>query len=721
MAFCINHRYAINQLLRIAFSYASDRLRGAWVRDALIAAHRLVRDDVHGLDPTRATALEIVKLMPAYSARETLYKHEWLEQHNNWADTAIHALRLDDDMQYEGMDYDSYTKSLYEKLGRCRLAEHQIAALTAGQREASKLYQQRSFFAADLFCEYGRPDISVQMIGAHLESVPDTIEKQPIRKWLETRRLVYSFEEAITSRRDDKRHDILNRVEELHNREASTTRITVFGHVIEGLHNKRVNDAALPDPVEVIRVRSALVEALVIIADGSRDPGPLESALARFRITIGSLSEGDVVWIFAELVESLTHAVRWTDAVWNAEQDAARHAEAARIRARACRRSFNADDQRLSVLHDAATKLEALENHDIPSRVACDLSAIPLPTRLTDLYRPSDRHRSSVSEPAEDSVPVVAILIRMQGEPVTRPTDVQPGALHQFEVEARVTEWPERADALEITFLSVHPREHLYASGIRFTRDELKQPLEIRVAGTRPPGDPPLKLTAQAAFSVDDSYMNARLAGNTTLEITTFDPDTATPLNMPATARRLKQMMCELSNALPTLDAGVRRDTRLLLEAIARFAHTILDDRLKQSDDVNERRFQQELQYFLQADPQIGARLDKHVGRAGGMTDLVLGNVVLELKVNKRSAISWQTACERYIGQATQYASADDRQVSLLAVLDTSPKRAPAGVMGNEMDWAYPETTSEQDPPFPSLVGVSVVRAGFPNPSDFSR
>lgn len=103
------------------------------------------------------------------------------------------------------------------------------------------------------------------------------------------------------------------------------------------------------------------------------------------------------------------------------------------------------------------------------------------------------------------------------------------------------------------------------------------------------------------------------------------------------------------------------------------------------------------------------------------MTDLLLGDVILELKVEKKSPISLNAACSRHAGQATQYASAGDCQVSLLAVLDVSSKRAPAGVMGNEMDWAYPKTTSGQDPPFPSLVGMFVMRGGFPRPSDLSH
>ena len=480
-----------------------------------------------------------------------------------------------------------------------------------------------------------------------------------------------------------------------------------------------MSGAALPDPVEIIRARSVLVDALDAVARGSRDAGLLESALGGFRSASGSLSEGDIVWVYGELVEALTHAVRWTAAVWSAEPDAARHATAARLRANQA--SSSADDLWPNAVREAAAQLEALEDHEVPARTAARLAAIPLPPRLTDLYRPSDRRRAYVAEPAQGSVPVAAILIRLHGEPVMRPTVVHPGALHNFEVEARVSGWPEEADALEIKFLSVHPRDVLYASDVRFTIDQMVQPLEIRVAGERPAGDPPLELTAYAAFVVNGEPSSVHLAGNTTLEIVTFDPGTAEPLNIPIAARRLQQMMGELNNALPNLDAAVHRDARLLLEALARFAHMVLDDRLALHDDIKEAWFQQELRYFLQADPRIGARLEERVGRAGGETDLLLGDVVLELKVEKKSPISLDAACSRYAGQATQYASAGDCQVSLLAVLDVSSKRAPAGVMGNEMDWDYPETTSGQDPPFPSLVGVFVMRGGFPRPSDLSR
>ena len=326
---------------------------------------------------------------------------------------------------------------------------------------------------------------------------------------------------------------------------------------------RSVRGVALPDPVEVINARNALIESLNAIADGNRDAAPIEAAVAAYRTAAGELPEGDVAWAFAELVEALTHAVRWIDAAWSAQEDANRHATAARLRADRVLAAI--DDQWPSALRDTAQQLATLEDHGVPAQVADRLRAVPVPPRLTELYRPSDQSRFVVPEPAEVSTPGAAILIRQHGEPVMRPTVVQPHALHQFEVEARVTEWPEEADSLEITFLRVHPHNYLHASDVRFTRGALTQPLEIRVAGDRPPDDPPLKLTAKASFLANGEPQPVRLVGNTTLEIVTFDPDTALPADMPTAALRLQQMMNEMTNALPTLASDVRRDARLLL------------------------------------------------------------------------------------------------------------------------------------------------------------
>ena len=210
----VDHRDATVKLLSVASSYARERLREQMVQDALAAVYRLARDDEPWLDHTRAAALGIVKLMPAYNARQALRGHQWLMLHDNWADAAIHALRPDDNPQYEHLG-DRDKEWLLAKLGRSRLAAHQVDALVVGERGAGEHDWRRSLLSADLFSELGRPDLAAGMIESHLDSVPDTIEKQRTRRSMELILHVHGFEEAVASRQHDTRSAILSRVEEL--------------------------------------------------------------------------------------------------------------------------------------------------------------------------------------------------------------------------------------------------------------------------------------------------------------------------------------------------------------------------------------------------------------------------------------------------------------------------------------------------------------------------
>ena len=474
------------------------------------------------------------------------------------------------------------------------------------------------------------------------------------------------------------------------------------------------------DVAAAVSARLELVDALEAIATGSRDADSLESAVSSYKAVTGPPNEDDPVNTFVNILDALIHGVRWAFAARQADDSAERHATACRLRATDVLEQF--DDGWPSGLRAAALHLAELADHTAPSRAALLLSSVPLPPRITNLFRAPDPEQAFLGgDSAPVDIPAVSLLIRYRGEPIMRPSILQPGALNHLYIEARVDEWPDGAEAMEVSFIGIYDLSFLSASAVRFTPDAMGQPLEVHIAGERPAGDPPLELTARVEFLRGGERVQARVVGNTTLQVVTFDLGTATPLNIPTAARRILQMMGEMNNALPNLSAANRSDVRILLEGVLTFGHTVLDDRLGQQEEFSESWFQTQLKSFLQANPQIGARLGEKVGRAGGVTDLVLGNVVLELKVEKTSGITLNDACDRYVEQPTQYASAGDSQVSLLVILDVSPKRAPAGVMGNEVGWAYPKLASGPNPPFPSLVGVVVIRAGFPVPSAFSR
>lgn len=474
------------------------------------------------------------------------------------------------------------------------------------------------------------------------------------------------------------------------------------------------------DVAKAVAARLDLVDALQAVAAGSRDAEGFERAVAAYGTATETPDENDIIGHFVEVLEALAYGVHGADAARQADDSAERQATASRLRAADALE--HVDERWPPGLQAAATELAAAADHAAVARAAARLSTVPLPPRITDLFRgPDQRWRHSADEDSPQVPSPAALLIRLHGEPAMKPSILQPGALNHLEIEARVKEWPQESGLLEVNFIGVQDPNFLSAQSVCFTPGALTQPLEIYIAGERPAGDPPLEITARAEFIKNGKRIPTRLIGNTTLQIVTFDPDTATPHNIPTAARRILEMTHEMDNAIPDISPTDQRDIRLLLEGVLRFSHTVLDDRLGAAERINEAWFQRELKSFLQADSQIGARLEEKTRRAGGETDLVLGNIVQELKLEKTHGVTLDEAITRHASQPVQYASAGDSQVSLLAVLDISPKRAPAGVVGNEVGWAYPAIASGPSPRLPSMVGVTVIRAGYPVPSAFSH
>jgi hypothetical protein len=87
--------------------------------------------------------------------------------------------------------------------------------------------------------------------------------------------------------------------------------------------------------------------------------------------------------------------------------------------------------------------------------------------------------------------------------------------------------------------------------------------------------------------------------------------------------------------------------------------------------------------------PELGGRVAKHAWQGSAPTDLLHGGVVAELKVEKDTPVMLENA-SRYLAQATQYASAGQRQLSILAILDMTPMTAAPGVLANTMDGSSP-------------------------------
>jgi hypothetical protein len=226
----------------------------------------------------------------------------------------------------------------------------------------------------------------------------------------------------------------------------------------------------------------------------------LEVGARDHRALPGGDIRGDSVWAYAELLEALALASQWEPAIRQADANADRFARAVRLRAQDV---LNAKRRTTwpAPLAEAATLLADLATPQPARDAAALLARVALPVRQTELFQPSSQTRAQPESYERGSgPPPAALVIEHRGEPIMRPTPLTPGAMHQLEIEARLATWPDNAEELAVDFLTVHPPEYLYVGPVTFHPDRLRQPLEIRIAGERPPDAPPLQVTARASL-----------------------------------------------------------------------------------------------------------------------------------------------------------------------------------------------------------------------------
>lgn len=101
-------------------------------------------------------------------------------------------------------------------------------------------------------------------------------------------------------------------------------------------------------------------------------------------------------------------------------------------------------------------------------------------------------------------------------------------------------------------------------------------------------------------------------------------------------------------------------------------------------------------------------------------TDVRHDGVTAELKVERARPVTREST-SKYIGQLTQYAAADGTRLSILTILDMSPKLLPIGTPENYLFTLGPQQHGLQNPEAPSIVATLIVNGNMPTPSSWSR
>jgi hypothetical protein len=435
------------------------------------------------------------------------------------------------------------------------------------------------------------------------------------------------------------------------------------------------------------------------------------------------------------------HVLRSEAATFDANiEERNAHSEAAQrtatLLATELRETFEDDDPLVGAL---IALLDKLASH-VPGSSAADnlrgASSLLLP--LPIVMGPRRRTRPDGSgfgdsggqrEPA--GPPVAVALVSLDGHLITGPAVLRGGQVYELSLKVQTDEWPTWAETLDAEFLTHLKPEDVTLPHFTWRKSEHDAAdtetyeqagsavLRFSIAAGRPGIPMMLQLTWRGTVDGKPRAECIDVSGHRELRMRPYDETRDRLTGSPVFDERLLKIYDQLATA--GYDENQLQAFCRLMTSICRAGLSMTwEKRFARGSRVLEREFHDELHSRLLADPELGGRVDRNDPLALGFLDTRHDGITAELKVERRTPVTRESA-PKYMGQPTQYAAADGARLSILAILDMSPKTLPVGTPENYLFTLEPRLHGLTNPEAPSLVVTLVVNGNMPTPSSWSR
>ena len=448
----------------------------------------------------------------------------------------------------------------------------------------------------------------------------------------------------------------------------------------------------------------------------------------------GEEADGVTATVRAGLVgamDALHHLYKWDAGVLSADIGADAHRQAAKRKARIARDALRqgAPKHDNSILAAVLARMvdDALDVDDLED-IRADLLRIPVPLPLIDPARRWRWPRAEESSTSDASKPRCMLLLSMSGTPVVGPIMVDAGRAYDMTIDARVLDWPEWAHSLRVHFIS-----RWQDSAATVLPVELERPAEsddgltratasggVVVQATPTTPQAPLLFQPEAELVGDDGRsLVIPILGYSELALHAFDPSAHALTGAEALDRHVYEVLVD-AGGLDVAESEIREFCELFPVLANEAQKLVANGTFRRGGDVKESEFQ--IRLLEGAQTRLGANnVATGTDVSGGEMDIVYKRgLTAELKVEKNVTAGLHNAA-RYLGQPAQYAAGTGRQLAILCVLDLTESESPTGILANDVGILRPALAGLDDPAYPALIGVIIVRGATKLPSGFSR
>lgn len=469
--------------------------------------------------------------------------------------------------------------------------------------------------------------------------------------------------------------------------------------------------------------RLQTTEALSAIAEGhppAYAPKDLATAMDAVSTTVSSAAAATAFGALASLMRILDALVQWRQAVLAAEMDADRFVRSARERWKLWSNEYGASDATRD-LHEAAAGIKTVSDIDQVATIAQALVAVPLPIGVfahpikPDWVRQQE-HARPEKEPLVD-LTVAFLKFQFDGTPAADVHQMAAREVHDLEIEVRVSRWPDGKHALQLTPVSVEPKSTYDFPSFRFEKPAGDPPFTLRQAGRAalllPQGmhSRPFEFKYTAELLPERGDQPVAIVGHRTLIVDGTDPARYQVCGYPDLDRKLLQLR-DLLRQRSGIAQDETTDALRVLATLANLSGRAVQD-AEFKGDWDEAGFQTYVRAELRRNPTIGVDLDEHAHASGGITDLSLRGVPIELKaIDKR--VTSVDDCAGFLAQTASYAVAKSKHTAVLCVLDASPKAVAPLAPDALLDLRH---HAESD----VTIAVLVIQGNLAKPSALSR
>ena len=464
--------------------------------------------------------------------------------------------------------------------------------------------------------------------------------------------------------------------------------------------------ALKPSPHDFKALKEACMELEAIISE--TDQGDVEDQYRAYHTAIA---------IFVLLAE-------WKHAIRNAEPDAQRFLNSAKLKASEVDRSLGfAADERLDTF---LGQVENLKSVDELTAIHDHLKRWTLPLLLFANLRargfgglrvPVSKESSEESEKLETTVAFLRFDI--DGEPAKHWNYLKPGTSYDLTIEVRVSHWPKGASVLSLTPVTVDIRERDWLPGFKFEKPERDGPFILTGTGravlevAHSFGSRPYEFLYAAEFDDTSNCRDVAVVGHRRLLLEGSDV-ASNPLTGFSNVDRHLLSIRDKLRTFPGLHSDDVANTMIVLGGLGNIAAQALKGGLFEAGTL-EQQFQNKATEMLRNRSDIGEHLQGHPEAAGGITDLTFRDIPIELKA-ENSKVLFPKDFSKFFDQTAAYAIGLGKRIGVLSVLEASPKSAPVGVVEDDIEVFVHQTGQSS-----IVIVVVVVRGGFPKPSSYSR